>query len=98
LAIIHEGRKVLDGDITEVRKAHFKKEYDLIFSEKIAVPETYHYYEIPSFRGYQMRIALAPDQTQEELLTWAYCTKKLNSFNDYIPTIHEIFVSQVSKK
>lgn len=98
LAILHEGRKVLDGSIRDVRNAHFKNEYDILFSEEIDIPEAYRYNAIDSLNGYAFRITLQAHQNTEDLLHWAFNSKKMKGFTEYIPTIHEIFVNQVSAK
>lgn len=98
LAIIHEGKKVLDGSIAEVREAHFNREYDVVFTEDMLFPEHYSFHKIDSFRGIKYRVSLSNNQTQEELIHWAFQTGKLRGFSEHLPSMHEIFVNQVSPK
>ncbi len=98
LAIINEGRKVLDGAISDVRRHHFKNEYDLGFSRAIEIPEQFQFRELESDFHSLYRITLKPDQNYSELLDWAYQTGELKSFGEYVPTMHEIFIQKVSTK
>ncbi len=98
LAIINDGRKVLDGAISEVRRAHFKNEYDLGFSNAVNIPEQFESRSLDSDFHSQYRITLKPDQNYSSLLDWAYQTGKLQSFGEYVPTMHEIFIHKVSTK
>lgn len=98
LAIIHEGRKVLDGSIDEVRREHFKFEYDLSFTEVVTIPEHFHFRKLEAASANTYRITLNKDESFTALLDWAYSTQKLKSFGEYLPTMHEIFVNKVSHK
>jgi len=98
LAIIHEGRKVLDGTIEEVRRNHFKNEYDLNFSEPISIPEDIKFRKLEQSKSFSIRVTLNNEESYQDLLDWAYKTKKLKAFGEYLPTMHEIFVNKVSNR
>jgi len=98
LAIIHEGRKVLDGTIEEVRRNHFKNEYDLNFSEPISIPEDIKFRNLEQSKSFSIRVTLNNEESYQDLLDWAYKTKKLKAFGEYLPTMHEIFVNKVSNR
>jgi ABC-2 type transport system ATP-binding protein len=98
LAIIHEGRKVLDGSINEVRRNHFKYEYDLGFAAAVTIPETFNYRKLENVSPDTYRITLQEEDNYQDLLQWAYGTQQLKAFGEYLPTMHEIFVNKVSNK
>lgn len=98
LAIIHEGKKVLDGSIDEVRREHFKFEYDLSFTDVVTIPEYFKHRKLEVVSPHTYRITLEEDEPFNALLDWAYGTQKLKAFGEYLPTMHEIFVNKVSNK
>lgn len=98
LAIIHEGKKVLDGEIYEVRRRFFNNEFDLVFSENFELPDDYQIVRKKSEHGkFHLRTQLLEEQSIQDLMEIAYQSKKLIGFGEYLPTMHEIFVNQVSK-
>lgn len=98
LAIIHEGRKVLGGSISEVRQNHFRNEYDLSFAEPVSLPAEFNGKPGEPNLPYSLRITLTENQTDKSLLDWAYGTQQLKSFSAYLPTMHEIFITKVSNQ
>ena len=97
LAIIHEGKKILDGKIYDVRRDFFDNEYDVVFSEDIAFPDHYHISSSQEDHGkWTTRIKLAEEQSYQELMDFSYNTGKLLGIWEYLPTMHEVFVSQVT--
>jgi ABC-2 type transport system ATP-binding protein len=98
LAILHEGRKVLDGSISEVRQSHFRNEYDLSFAEAVTLPAHFKGELLDSNSPNSLRVTLTENQTDKNLLDWAYETQQLKSFGAYLPTMHEIFISKVSNQ
>jgi ABC-2 type transport system ATP-binding protein len=98
LAILHEGRKVLDGSISEVRQSHFRNEYNLSFAEAVTLPAHFKGELLDSNSPNSLRVTLTENQTDKNLLDWAYETQQLKSFGAYLPTMHEIFISKVSNQ
>lgn len=152
LAIIHQGSKILDGKIHDIRRSFFQNEYDLCFSENPGIAATqnsnsfshegninessqksfnsqpgesilhnqensftesqltsdsgnllFGKYAIQSSHRdfdnrYWLRIQTQENQTFQTLLNDAFQTGKLVGFQEYVPSIHQIFVNQVSEK
>ncbi len=138
LAIIHQGKKILDGKIHDIRRSFFNQEFDLCFTENIigknipqkqedsnqvsntldnsistiktsentlnAEPTTklFNQYSIQhTYSDYDgrlwVRVQLTPNQTSQELLKRAFETGKLIGFQEFVPSIHQIFVNQVTE-
>lgn len=97
IAIIHQGKKKLDGEISEVRHSFRQNEYDITFNEDISIPQAYQV-ELSKIEltGKTYRIKLNNNQNSKELLQWAFNTGNLIAFKEHIPSIHQIFVNQVS--
>jgi len=161
LAIIHQGSKILDGKIHDIRRSFFQNEYDLCFSENPRIEATRNSdsiiknfennnnnlnnsthnsesmplnpensesipkneensstgSQLPSDSGnllfgkyaiqsshrdfdnrYWLRIQTQENQTFQSLLNDAFKTGKLVGFQEYVPSIHQIFVNQVTEK
>lgn len=97
LAIIHEGKKILDGKIYDVRRNFFDNEYDVALSENIIFPDHYQISSRQEDHGkWTTRIKLSQEQSFKELIDFSHSTGKLLGIGEYLPTMHEVFVSQVS--
>ena len=101
IAIIHQGKMILDGEIQSVRRSFFKNEYDLTFSSSdVSIPSHFNLANPvkTSTNRSEYRIQLTESQSPQELLDFAYNTKSLIGFQEFVPSIHQIFVNQVSTK
>ncbi|MCL9980761.1 MAG: ATP-binding cassette domain-containing protein [Bacteroidia bacterium] len=102
LAIIHKGKKVLDGSIHEVRRSYFNHEYDILFNGN-EIPS-----ELPTWAtlqktsnsefGYlKARIHLTEPSKTQDLISWAHETHQMIGFQENVPTMHQIFVDKVTQ-
>ena len=130
LAIIHQGEKILDGKIHDIRRSFFQNEYDLCFSENPMIHISgdsnnisqnqenhnhisnfsaesdqllFNQYKIQSMHSdYDnrswLRVQTNQNQSFQTLLNDAFQTGKLIGFQEYVPSIHQIFVNQVTEK
>jgi ABC-2 type transport system ATP-binding protein len=100
LAIIHQGEKVLDGSVSEIRRNHFTGMYDVGYHEEVvwdlgeAAPLSM---EKNSDGKVVYRFQTSEVFTPEHLLSAAMLKGKLVHYTEHIPSIHEIFVDTVSK-
>lgn len=103
LAIIHNGKKILDGKINDIRQQFFNHEYaiELIESQN----EIYDYNhegfnvlqnQINSFGRREFTIQLNGNQSPHSLLKHYSQYNNMIGFKEKIPTIHQIFVNQVT--
>lgn len=103
LAIIHNGKKILDGKINDIRQQFFNHEYaiELIESQN----ESYDYNhqdfnvlqnQINSFGRREFTIQLNENQSPQSLLKHYSQYNNMIGFKEKIPTIHQIFVNQVT--
>ena len=103
LAIIHQGEKILDGKINEIRKQFFNREYALEFIENENIEYTHNEFsviqtQINNFGRREFTIQLAENQEPRELLNHYAQYSNMIGFKEKIPTIHQIFVNQVTSK
>lgn len=105
LAIIHQGEKILDGKINEIRQQFFNHEYaiELIESQNESYDYNHHDFNvlqthINSFGRREFTIQLKENQEPRELLNHYAQYSNMIGFKEKIPTIHQIFVNQVTSK
>ncbi len=97
IAIIHQGKKKLDGEISEVRRSFRQNEFDITFNKDTNVPEIYNIQlSKKELIGKTHRIKLGENQDSKELMNWAFNTGNLIAFKEHIPSMHQIFVHQVT--
>jgi ABC-2 type transport system ATP-binding protein len=105
LAIIHNGEKILDGKINDIRQQFFNQEYIIEFTDnEIYTGETQiNGFEIVqtklnSFHRKEITVKLNDNQTPQELYRSFGNSSSIIGFREKMPTIHQIFVNQVTSK
>lgn len=103
LAIIHQGEKILDGKINDIRKQFFNHEYTIEFIENDTVEYNHQQFslnqnQLNSFGRREFTIQLKENQTPQDLLNHYIKYNNMIGFKEKIPTIHQIFVNQVTSK
>lgn len=103
LAIIHQGEKILDGKINEIRQQFFNREYALEFIENENIEYTHNEFsviqtQINNFGRREFTIQLKENQEPRELLNHYAQYSNMIGYKEKIPTIHQIFVNQVTSK
>lgn len=103
LAIIHNGEKILDGKINTIRQQFFNHEYILEFTNnELDNIETLNNQfdiiqkNINSFNRKEITFKLRENQTPQELYNSFSNSSTVIGFREKMPTIHQIFVNQVT--
>ena len=103
LAIIHNGVKILDGKINTIRQQFFNHEYILEFmNNDLANIETSNNQfdiiqtQINSFGRKEITFKLKENQSPQELYKQYSQSNTIIGFREKMPTIHQIFVNQVT--
>jgi ABC-2 type transport system ATP-binding protein len=103
LAIIHNGVKILDGKINDIRQNFFNHEYIIEFTDNEmndGEPDMNGYKivqaKLNSFNRKEITIKLNENQTPQELYRSFGNSNSIIGFREKMPTIHQIFVSQVT--
>ena len=97
LAIIHKGHKILDGKIDEIRRSFFRHQYliEIPSSESLSLP-TVISEKINTLGNKEYLVQLTENDSPTELIQSVLKTNHLIGFQQHIPTIHQIFVQQVT--
>lgn len=100
LAIIHQGEKVLDGSVSDIRRNHFRGMYDVGYHQEVfwdAAHASPISMEKNSDGKVVYRFETSKGFTPEQLLNMAMLKGNLVHYSEHIPSIHEIFVDTVSR-
>lgn len=100
LAIIHQGEKVLDGSVSDIRRNHFTGLFEVGFHSEVdwsvngVVPHSVaHHSDGKVIYRFQTNEGFSA----ADLLSAAVAKAGLVHYSEHIPSIHEIFVETVSK-
>lgn len=104
IALINRSRKILEGDIFEV-KNRFKKNLFSVevsrFSESLLHTLQEQQYQVGSQENYheltRFEVKLTEGRTANELLQTCMQHCDIHSFNEIMPTMNEIFIEQVEQ-
>lgn len=100
LAIIHQGEKVLDGSVSDIRRNHFTGAYEVGYHAEVSWEGSMAQpilERIESDGKWVYRFQTSEQFSPEQLLTAASGKGGLVHYLEHIPSIHEIFVETVSK-
>ncbi|MFM1793266.1 MAG: hypothetical protein RLZZ252_1620 [Bacteroidota bacterium] len=101
IGIIHQGEKVMDGSINEIKRNNFSGKYDVGFHQTMddaAYPVTPLKTWNTNDGRYMMRFQTSENLTPENLLSWSINqSSPMVYFSEYIPSIHDIFVATVEQ-
>ena len=105
LAIIHQGEKVLDGSVRDIRRNHFTGVFEVGFNQPVNWETSEDKGPLPLEGTAQWqsdgkavyRFQTSDSFTPSDLLNLSMKKGELVHFSEHIPSIHEIFVDAVSK-
>ena len=93
----HKGKKILDGTVTNIKQEFKENLYRVSFENKI-MPEhlAIHLFEVAKKNEHDIIIKRDPSYTNNDILQY-FLNKGLHieSFNEILPTLNEIFIKQV---
>lgn len=100
VALINHSKKILDGSVDEVRE-HFKQNlFNIVLSnvkdeEFRALQERYFFQNIIEKNG-KLHFEIKNEKEQNQLLKELMQVGKINSFDEKIPSMNEVFITAVS--
>ncbi len=106
IALIHESEKILDGKLSNIKKAYKNNQFDIGLSN---VEDQFLWKElgakfdllatdgIPSEKKLNVTVQL-PSEDSRELLTFLASKGNVNRFEEKIPSANEIFIRTVQNK
>lgn len=96
IALINAGKKVLEGDVTEVRERYKKNHFQLDYRGELP-PLFLDYFELISHTKHSLVIAAPGHQNANELLSKILTTGiQIKSFSELLPSLNDIFIQIVN--
>ncbi len=104
IALIDNAEKILDGKVADIKETFKENIWELVYVssatpvEKI-IPSEFSVIRSFNVNGHtQTRIALPQGASPNQLLKWALANFEVTGFGEVLPTMNDIFISQVNRK
>jgi ABC-2 type transport system ATP-binding protein len=97
IVLVNKGKKILDGTVSNIKQEFKENLYRISFEDKI-MPEhlAIHLFEVTKKNEHEIIIKRDPAYSNNDVLQY-FISKGLHiqSFNELLPTLNEIFIKQV---
>ncbi|MFI2744397.1 ABC transporter ATP-binding protein [Zhouia sp. PK063] len=106
IALIYKSNKILDGELTEIKKAHKNNTFDigLEVNDKLVVAQTIadsFQTETADFKTIgnelKLRISLKENQLPNELIQYLITQGNVTHFKEVIPSANDIFIQTIER-
>jgi len=105
IALIHKGEKLLDGEITNIKKNYRSNRYEVgiksadVASLELELQNRYNI-QPANFKSLELMlkctVQVKPEETANELLQYLISKGTVNHFKEVIPSINDIFIQNVT--
>lgn len=99
IALIHHGRKILEGQLPEVQRAYHNHQYEVVLGREAQLPDQLRLAELLERQERHGRLHLrlsAPEADTNQLLRELMDYGRVVSFREKLPSLHEIFIQKVA--
>jgi ABC-2 type transport system ATP-binding protein len=103
IALINQSRKILEGKVTDIKKAYKLNEYEVIFSSTHQQPEEIFRPGLDLIgiekedSGYKAQVKLSNNFTSNDLLSLLLPHAEIHALHEIIPTMNDIFITAVNE-
>jgi ABC-2 type transport system ATP-binding protein len=101
IALLNKSRKILDGTVRNIRNSYRNNTYLLEYQgEKIDFNDTEPFElmdEIAGHDTFTVRLKLKPNVTSNDVLQYFLPKVRINTLQEIIPSMNEIFIQQVNQ-
>ena len=97
IVLINQGKNILEGNVTELRKNYKEKKFEIVFDGQVPI-ELFANFEIAKQEDQRIILQLREHEDARDIL--AYIVNQhidISSFKEVLPTLHEIFVRRVKE-
>lgn len=98
IALIHQGKVVLEGNVTEIRRTYRKPVYDIASEDNLDFLNDMEGVKILKTTKDFVRIELSPDYDPRKCIQELNHRVLLSRFELHLPSLSDIFIELVSKK
>ena len=97
IVLINNGRKVLDGDVAEIKQQFKENHFEIELSDVTSLDLEAHF-DVLSVDGNLVKFHLRDGQTTDQIIARLLQRgQHLISFREILPTLNEIFIRQVDE-
>ncbi len=104
IALINNSEKILDGKVADIKESHKENIFEISYTttdqhlERI-IPGEFSFIESNKINGLtRSKIRMHESASPNELLKWAISNFDVHGFTEILPTMNDIFISQVKQK
>ncbi len=103
IALIHKARKVLDGNVSEIRRTYSKKAYDIRFKGNMigfanALWTDFELVDQKTEKDlHYARVRILGDRSANELLNAIMPYAEIHEMKEVVPSMHDIFIDVVNQ-
>lgn len=106
MALIHEANKLLDGKVSEIKRAYKSNTFEVGLSapdELALLKELSAKFKIEKARfksiteDLKLRIQIKPEDSPNDLISYLISRARINHFVEVIPSVNDIFIKTVTK-
>lgn len=98
IALIHQGKVVLEGNVTEIRRTYRRPVYDIASEDNLDFLKDMEGVKVLKTTKDFVRIELAPDYDPRKCIQELNHRVLLSRFELHLPSLSDIFIELVSKK
>jgi ABC-2 type transport system ATP-binding protein len=98
IALIHQGKVVLQGNVSEIRKTYRKPVYDIASEDSLEFLNSLSGIHVLKVTPAFVRIELAPDYDPRMCIQELNHRVLLTKFELHLPSLNDIFIELVSRK
>lgn len=104
IALIDHAEKILDGKVADIKEAFKENVWEVVYMSSVTpiekvIPRDFSVIRSIAVNGHtQTRIALPKGASPNQLLKWVIAEFEVTGFTEVLPTMNDIFISQVNRK
>jgi len=96
IVLISDGKKVLDGDVHEIKQRFKENHFELELSD-VSQLNLSDYFDVLEVDGNKVKFHLPDGQSSEQIISRLFqAGQRLISFREILPSLNEIFIKQVA--
>jgi len=96
ICLINKSKKILDGNVKDIKKANSKNQFELIFNGNVPEWTEQISHELTE-DGFEKIIFTAGDMKRSEIIKRLANEVNIWSFREIVPTIHQLFIEKVQE-
>jgi ABC-2 type transport system ATP-binding protein len=104
IALINKSEKILDGKVADIKEAHKENIFEISYATSDQqideiIPREFSIIGSSTQNGHtKTKISIPTNASPNELLKWAIRKFEVHGFSEILPTMNDIFISQVNQK